>query len=231
MPSSFKKVYRIINNLKIFNRLDDALKKELAFKSEYVESKEAEEIQVDTRNIVYIVAEGKAFLSFIEENGRKIILDVIEKENILGDLDFSEGIGHGSENLFIESFPKTRIILLKFSKGDFINILSADPIFPFYILSEFSHMILRLEKKIEELALYGLKTRLFSELIRLAEPDMNNNNFLRIDYKITHEKLAESTGSVRETVSRALSELKKEGFVFYDKKRNIIIDIEKWKMA
>jgi CRP-like cAMP-binding protein len=59
--------------------------------------------------------------------------------------------------------------------------------------------------------------RLRSKLVQLAQDHGRvGRDGIRIDLRLTHDLLAEMIGSARETVTRALEELQREGFVVRD---------------
>ena len=47
-----------------------------------------------------------------------------------------------------------------------------------------------------------------------------------VDLKITHQELAEMVGTSRETVTRALARLRKQGILSIEQRRIILIDAE-----
>ena len=187
---------------------------------------EAEEIQLKA-NSIYIIGEGELFLSCIGIDGKKIIIDHLREGSIFGDFDF-DGLDEYEDGfLFIEPILKRKATVYVFDKRDFLEGFLENPYLTAQIFSNFSHQFVSLVEKIEALTFLNLKTRLIYELVRLGEPDSENSDMIRINFKITHEKLAQSAGAVRETVSKALADLKKEGLIFYDSNKNLIVNIQK----
>lgn len=226
---SDKKNFLILKKLSMFNDLDENLLEKFSEKCEIVflrnKKNSDNEFQIKTEEKIYIFIEGMAFLSFIDESGKKIIFDILGKESLIGYLDFGEE--EHSANLFVEPFPKDTIKILSFEKNYFISILKKNDKLAMKILSIYSQRMLRLEKKIEELVFLGLKNRVLYELTRLAGSYSETNKIIKLNFRITHEKLAEATGAVRETVSKALRELRDEGYISYDKEKKLIINLGK----
>lgn len=188
----------------------------------------AKEFKIEDR--VYLLEEGKALLSCLGEDGKKIILDILEEGSIFGDLDFSGKEKYKIDCLFIEPFPKNILKICEIKKEEFLNILSKNPALAVHILSMLSLRISALEGKVSSLALSGLKTRILSELIRLGQPYVDSKKCLdescrRIGFKISHESLAQMTGAVRESVSKAVAELKRDGFIFLDQEKHMIVNL------
>lgn len=55
--------------------------------------------------------------------------------------------------------------------------------------------------------------------------DQNTASEIVIDLKLTHQQLADMTGTVRETVTKIISEWQNQGVIQVDKKRIRICDI------
>lgn len=155
-------------------------------------------------NKVYFLIRGRIFLSCINGEGKKIIAESLREGNFFGFLDSAQQRTEAGECLFVEPLPKTEALLLEFNREEFLKILSKYPILALKVLASVADRVSRLNQKIEALALDNLEGRLLKELKNLDGSRM------------THEKLAEATGSVRETVSKVLSKLKKMGVVSYD---------------
>lgn len=219
-----KTSFFILKNSNILKNFNDRLKEILALQSTLItlDTKKGLGDEFEIVDKIYILAEGRAFLSCIKSDGRKIVLEDLEEGSIFGDLDFLGDNKYSNQAFFIEPFPKSAVKIYEFKKDEFLKILLENPNLVLEVLSVVSQRMSKLEKKIEELAFFSLKSRLLSELIRLAQPE-EEKGFLKIKYRITHEKLGQVIGAVRETVSKTLSELKNDGYIFYDKKKNLII--------
>jgi len=219
----------VLKNSGIFQDLDKGLKKNLEKHGVLMvlQNKKAIASEFQVENRIYVVAEGRAFLSCFGENGKKIILDVLEEGNIFGNLDF---LGEdNNDNLFVEPFPKTIVKISEFKKEEFLNTISESPTLAVNVLAVFTRRLFGLERKIEALAFSDTKARLLSELIRLGKPSSADEDLIRVSFRITHEMLAQITGATRETVSKILSELKKEGTIHYNPQKNFVIDLEKMR--
>ncbi|RJQ38792.1 Crp/Fnr family transcriptional regulator [Candidatus Microgenomates bacterium] len=226
-----RKLFSLFRSHDISKDFDSSLSKSLKKYGKVISIQEKKDIACEFELVfdrIYILVSGKAFLSRIEKDGRKIIFDILEEGSILGNLDFlSKEKLNPLDPLYIEPLSANIIKLYEFNKQNFLEVLSKNPTFALHILSDFSGRISRLEKKIEAIALSQIKFRLLYELIQLSSPHEILKDSFRMDIKITHEKLAEITGVVRETVSKTIKQLKEEGFIRFDKQKNMIISLEK----
>lgn len=219
----------ILRNSDIFVRLEQDVFENLASRGNllHFQAKRSADSEYELGNKVYVLVEGKAFLSCIGSDGKKIILEELEEGSIFGDLDFFANEG-GNECFFIEPFPKSSIKVYEFKKEVFLEFLLKNPALALKVLSAVSKRVERLESKIEEQTFLSLKTRLLAELVRLGQATGKGKQ-VKVKYKITHEKLAEAVGAVRETVSKTLAELKREGLISYDRRKAIIVHLGRKK--
>jgi CRP-like cAMP-binding protein len=77
------------------------------------------------------------------------------------------------------------------------------------------------EERLENMAFKGIPARLASLLLRLAEEQGSDNIA-----GLTHQDLAESVGTYRETATQVLNDLKAGGYIDIGRKRIIILDRE-----
>lgn len=228
--------YSTIKKSKILEGLDEETKEKLAKTGKIftvqVSKSKSEELQIE--HSVYLLLNGKAFLSCIEPDGRKLITENLDEGSFFGNLNFDLEEGQplkGVDNcLFLEPISKGEIKLCVFHKNDFLEILSESPTLAIKVLSSEMARVSQLEQKVEELVFWKLETKILMELIKLSEPQDQEMYIYRLKTKITHAKLAEATGTARETVSRAFTRLKKAGFIYYDKGKNLIIKLTKEKV-
>lgn len=179
-----------------------------------------EELPIEGR--VYIIHEGMAFLSCIDENGKKIILDILSPGSVFGDLDFTGEQKFTNDCLFIEPFGKAGICEMK--KEDFKEILKENPEFAISLLASLSNKLLSLEQKVGLLVFSDVEARLIAQLASLGQKHgKETENKIEIDIKLTHEKLAEMVGAARETVSENLSKLQKKGILSTNKDKKFTL--------
>jgi CRP/FNR family transcriptional regulator len=216
-----------IKDSKLSRFLDKKFLKIIADKSRILKFSQkrgvSKEFPID--NKVYIVHAGIVFLSCIDTDGKKIILDILTTGSIFGDLDFSENSG-SNECLYVEPLGEARVCEMK--KTDFREILLKNPEFTLSLLSNMSNQLMSLEQKVGTLVYSNVEARIISLFLSLAEEyGETNDTSLKVDLKLTHEKLSEMIGSARETVTDAISELKQKGVIKQDKSGRYLLLKEK----
>jgi CRP/FNR family transcriptional regulator len=171
---------------------------------------------------VYIIHEGLVFLSYIDVNGKKIILDILSPGSVFGDLDFTGNAPSKYENLFIEPFKEAGVC--EMSRKDFQEILQNNPEFMLSILSGLSKKLIGLENKVGTLFFSDVEARLISQIVNLGQKyGVEDDRKVTLKMKITHEKLAQMIGAARETVTETLSNLKKRGIIKTNSKNHLTL--------
>ena len=85
----------------------------------------------------------------------------------------------------------------------------------------------RQQAKYRDLLLYGKKGAFYSTLLRLANSyGVKREDGIFIDIALTNQELAEFAATSRESLNRMLSELRKLGYVAYDKHHLVICDFD-----
>lgn len=227
MSSSQSKIASsTLKHLSIFQDISEPVLNMLIKQSKVLElqsqKRDYQEFQIEDK--VYLLVAGKVFLSCIDKDGKKIIAENLGIGNFFGNLD-SLDQSAARECAFIEPHPRTQALILEFQREYFFNLLGENPKLALKVILNFSGRISKLEQKVEEVALYDLETRLLTELVRLGEVSGESKTRIILDQKITHERLAQITGSVREAVSKIMSRFKKLGVISYDHNRRPTLNI------
>ena len=107
----------------------------------------------------------------------------------------------------------TRTVLIPLSK-DICTALVASPKVAALLLEALAESLRQNREAVAAMARLHHVDRVREKLIRLARDHGRvGRDGIRLDFPLTHDLLGEMTGSARETVTRALDELQREGFV------------------
>lgn len=214
---------QLLKNVALFQNIDDKTVNLFARLGQILTltSKKGDDEFPFQKNI-YLVIKGGVYISCIGQNGKKAIADKLEENDFFGAIGMSEEASQMNDCWFVEPLPKSTAVICEFDKEGFLHALADYPTLAVRVLSLLAKRTLRLGEKIEELTLYNTETRVLVELTKLGEQKGKTGD-ITVQSEVTHEKLAQSTGSVRETVSKVLAKLKRLGVIFYDKRKHIII--------
>jgi CRP/FNR family cyclic AMP-dependent transcriptional regulator len=163
----------------------------------------------DRSDSLYVICSGKIKVTINDREGNEVILAMLGPGEYFGEMALLD-----SEPRSACAITKEPTQLLIFSKNDFMDIFSSNPI-AFNLLKGLITRLREANKKIESLALLDVYGRVARLLIQLAKPQ---NQKMVIEDKLTHQEIANMVGSSREMVSIILKELSNGGYITVDKK-------------
>lgn len=214
--------------LRLFDSLDKEVLREIAKNSKVYKFSRKDRLsgEFPIEGKVYIVHEGCVFLSYMDENGKKIILDILSKGDIFGDFNFAGKRQPESESFFIEPFLESAVCEMK--KDDFAEILKKNPEFAVSLLSILSQRLMSLEQRVGMLVFSDVEARLLAQMMKISkEFGDEDENKIHVGLRVTHERLAEMIGAARETVSETISNLRNKGVLSQDKRRKFVLHKDK----
>ena len=165
-------------------------------------------------DMVYILKEGEVTLSKVVE-GRKIILDVLKPGSVFGNISFDPD---GGEMHYAEVTQKAYICTLP--GNFFLQIIQKRPDVALRALKVLSKRVSQYEMQIRTLSALQARDRILATIRLINEKEESNilPPLLRTHTRLTHEKLGNMTGLTRETVTKQLAELEKEGLITSNRK-------------
>lgn len=179
-----------------------------------METKEFVYTPEDAVENVYVLKEGEVTL-YKSADGKKIILDVLKPGAVFGNISFDPESG---ESHYAEVTQKSYICTLP--KNFFLQMIQKRPDIALQALKVLSKRVSQYEMQIRTLSALQAKDRILATVHLLNEKDEKSilPPILRVSTRITHEKLGNMTGLTRETVTKQIAELEREGMLQIDKK-------------
>jgi CRP/FNR family cyclic AMP-dependent transcriptional regulator len=195
------KITQILKNIPIFSSLNEI---ELNQMTEAAIRKTFSKNTVlinegDETDSLYIICSGKVKAIINDENGKEVILSIFGPGEYFGEIAFIDGERRSATIITREP---TEVLII--SSGVFRNILSSNPNIAFNLLVGAVKRLREANKQIESLALMDVYGRVARLLVHYAKP---KGDKLFIDEKLTHQEIANMTGSSREMVSRIFKDL------------------------
>lgn len=179
----------------------------------------------ETQGRTFFLISGEVRL-YRSQAGEKVVIQVLNSGEIFGDFSF---VGHPSA-LLSENYAQTtqsaKVCVVMSS--DLAKLLARFPVLAMVMLVTLRNRLHQTESKIKDLALSTARTRIINELIRYAASHgKEDGEFYQIEDKLTHQQLGEMTGLTRETVTKTLNFLEKEGFISYMSDRTLRLNKNK----
>ncbi|MEZ4618901.1 MAG: Crp/Fnr family transcriptional regulator [Caldilineaceae bacterium] len=160
-----------------------------------------------------MLKEGRVQLYRISPEGKKLVITTLGPHTLFGEMAL---LGTKLHNTFAEAIEDCLICVM--SRTDLERLILGKPQVALRIL-DVTGKRLRSEERLENMAFKGIPARLASLLLRLSE-EQNSDTI----NGLTHQDLAESVGTYRETATQVLNDLKSEGYIDIGRKRIELLD-------
>jgi CRP/FNR family transcriptional regulator, cyclic AMP receptor protein len=166
--------------------------------------------------VLFILKEGRVQLYRISPEGKKLVITTLGPHTLFGEMAL---LGTKMHNTFAEAIEDCLICVM--SRTDLERLILNKPQVALRILDITGKRLREAEERLENMAFKGIPARLASLLLRLAE-EQDSDEIAGL----THQDLAESVGTYRETATQVLNDLKSQGYIDIGRKRIKITDLE-----
>ncbi len=167
--------------------------------------------------VLFILKEGRVQLYRISPEGKKLVIATLGPHTLFGEMAL---LGTRMHNTFAEAIEDCLILVM--SRTDLERLILNRPQVALRILDITGKRLREAEERLENMAFKGIPARLASLLLRVAEEQRSATIT-----GLTHQDLAESVGTYRETATQVLNDLKGQGLIEIGRKRITILDKER----
>lgn len=159
-------------------------------------------------NEVFFIVEGSVSIVSSSATGRDVGLARAGAGEVIGEMAAIDGLPRSasvaaSEGSLVAILPATRFVALLKQNGDIAVEL----------LRRLSSMVRHAGARVVELSSLDATKRVYSELLRLAQPDVASPDLWTVKPLPPLRELAEGAGTTRELVNNALNALYPKGLV------------------
>jgi CRP/FNR family cyclic AMP-dependent transcriptional regulator len=173
--------------------------------------------QDDPGDSLFVLRAGRVKVVLIGEDGREVILGVLEPGAHFGELALIDDQPRSAHVIAMED---AQLLILR--REDFRRRVEANPSVAWALLTELSRRLRRADVKIGGLVLLDVPGRIARLLLDLADEAGTD----AIDKPLTHQTIAQMIGASRETVSRAMKEFQDSGLITVERRRIAVGDRE-----
>jgi CRP-like cAMP-binding protein len=174
--------------------------------------------QEDRGDALFVVSDGKVKVVLYGKSGREVILSVFKPGDFFGEMSLLDNQPRSANVIAVE--PSTLLVL---ERRAFSDYLAQHPQVALNVLAELSRRLRRADAIIGNLALLDVYGRVARFLRELAKTDGEQSaGSVVIRQRPTQQEIASMIGTSRETVSRALSEFQRRGFLEISGRRIIL---------
>lgn len=163
--------------------------------------------------VLFILKEGRVQLYRISPEGKKLVITTLGPHTLFGEMAL---LGTKMHNTFAEAVEDCLICVM--SRPDLERLILSKPQVALRILDITGKRLREAEERLENMAFKGIPARLASLLLRLSKEQSSQDIT-----GLTHQDLAESVGTYRETATQVLNDLKAQGYIEIGRKRITIL--------
>lgn len=157
----------------------------------------------------FIIQKGQVKVSIVHENGGEIILAFLGEGDVFGELSLLDGKPRSANVIALQA---TELITLR--RSHFINLIIRHPRIATALLAELASRLRKTDYQIGDLALLNVTSRVSRAILRLVmDKGIETEEGILLKKRPTHQQLARMAGTTRESVTRVISRLEKEGYI------------------
>ncbi|QUH24704.1 Crp/Fnr family transcriptional regulator [Serpentinicella alkaliphila] len=174
----------------------------------------------DPGEAFYFVKSGKVKIYKTAFDGREHIFTIINEGGVFAEVTLFNNIPYPASAEVLED---SEIGMIK--NKDLESLIRQNSDIALQIIKIFSKKLFQSQQKVKELALGDTYGRTAQTILKLAkEHGVETQNGIQLKLDLSRQDLANMIGTARETVSRALSQFKKDGLIDINGKKMIIKD-------
>jgi len=165
---------------------------------------------------MYVIRKGRVKVTKASEDGREKIMNFLEAGAFFGDMAL---LGDETRSASVKTLEES--VLLALSRRDFIDLIRQSPDLSLAVIEELANRLRETNEQARSLSFQGVEERTRSLFERIARPDDSGADRM-LTPALTHQQIADMVGTSRETVTRAIKQLKASGWLSQEGKRYVI---------
>ena len=176
----------------------------------------------DPSDAVYWIKSGRVKVYQVNRDGREILFGIYHPGDIFGEMAFFE---NGTREHFAEA--RETLQFMAISRANMFQLVKAKPILIYRLAKLVGERRREIEQQQKIILYKDVRERLAGILLKLAKDHgIQDRRGRLLRFKYTHKELASLIGSSRETVSLAISDLRRQGVLDVNPDRKFIITNE-----
>ncbi|MDI6600199.1 MAG: Crp/Fnr family transcriptional regulator [Thermoanaerobacteraceae bacterium] len=173
---------------------------------------------------VYFVVKGKVKIFKTNADGKEQIIHIMEDGDVFAESVIFTGLNYPASAEVLEDS-----VIGMLRCYDLENLIKQNGSLAVAIINFMGRRLQFVSGQIKNLGLRDAMGRVVDVIIKMAERGRETPNGIMIDFRLPRQEFASMAGTTRETATRALSALQREGSVFLDRDILYIKDMKKLK--
>ena len=167
------------------------------------------------------VLSGRVPISAYSEDGKEMILNIVESGQIFGEIALLDGKERTAD---ATAMGPTALLIL--DRRHFVPFLERNPKIAVRLLELLCERVRRTSELVENVAFLDFSARLARLLARLAESygEARADGAVRINLRLSQQDLGNLIATTRESVNRQLSAWQQDGLIALEQGRITILD-------
>ncbi|MGH9336323.1 MAG: Crp/Fnr family transcriptional regulator, partial [Vicinamibacteria bacterium] len=174
----------------------------------------------DLGDALFMILGGRVKVTILSDDGREIILAMLAEKDFFGEMSLLDNEPRSATAIAMQ---ETEMVVLH--QKDFLSIVEKRSRVLLNLLSVLSSRLRKANQQIGNLALHDVYGRVARVLLEMASASGSRGEDGRVAFRRpTHQEIANMIGATRETVSRMISDLNRQGYIEISGKNVIIQD-------
>ena len=169
---------------------------------------------------IFILRVGRVRIYKLSAEGRILTLMLLEPLTIFGEMAL---VGQGRYDTFAETMSECEIGTL--ARARLQQIIERHPQVTITLMELMGRRLRAMERKLADIAFKSVPQRLASVLLNLMALPSPQSETQPVVVRYTHQQLAEMIGSYRETVTKALGDMREAGMIRVEDDTIILTDL------
>jgi CRP/FNR family transcriptional regulator, cyclic AMP receptor protein len=168
----------------------------------------------DVSEVLFFLKQGRVQLYRISPEGKKLVIATLGPGSLFGEMTL---LGQQMHSAFAEALDDCLILVM--NRTDLERLILNKPAVGLRLLDSTGKRLREAERRLEDMAFKGIPARLASLLLRLSAERQSDEIT-----GLTHQDLAETIGTYRETATQVLNDMKTDGLIEIGRKHIRILD-------
>lgn len=215
-----------LKRIDLFRDLSEVELKEIDRISRMIRVKKGQPLYLpgDPGTAVFLLKLGRIKLSRLSQEGKELILDLIEPGEVFGELSLTDG----PQEAIAETLEDSLLCIIQ--RRDFEALLRRKPDLALKVTKFIGLRWKRIENRLEDLVFKDIPGRLAVLLLQLAQDyGILDKRGVLLRIKLSQRELANLIGASREMVNHALSEFRRKRLIDFEGRQIVILSQEALK--
>jgi CRP/FNR family cyclic AMP-dependent transcriptional regulator len=166
----------------------------------------------------FTILEGRIKVTILGDDGREVILSILGPGDFFGEMALLDNETRSATAIAVEESE-----LLSLHRNDFQSVLNDNKSITSALIRVLSARLRRANHQISTLALLDVYGRVARVIVDMAREEGKRLRDGRIAFRrATHQEIANRIGTTRETVTRMLKDLERQGLIHVEGKEIVV---------